>query len=116
MRLIDADYFDNKVFRNCQMEEGGIPLPDFVTHTKILKLYPTVDAVPVVRCEDCEWWKKIREDRGRCKHPRFSVDDDELDPVTEPNAFCSYGERKLLRLLPNCGAKMDGERKDNETD
>ena len=50
--------------------------------------------VEVVRCEDCKWWKQIREDRGRCKQPRFSVDDDELDPVTEPNAFCSYGERR----------------------
>ena len=55
---------------------------------------PAVDAVEVVRCNDCKWWKQNREDIGRCKHPRFSVDDDELDPVTEPNAFCSYGERK----------------------
>lgn len=50
MRLIDADYLVNKFIRNCPIEEGGIPLKDFDTHQKILKLYPTVNAM-VLPCK-----------------------------------------------------------------
>ena len=52
------------------------------------------DVVPVVRCKDCKSWKCLREDRGLCKHPTFTLDDDTIDPLTEPDDFCSYGERK----------------------
>ena len=55
---------------------------------------PTVDAVEVVRCKECKSWKCLREDRGLCKHPTFTLDDDTIDPLTEPDDFCSYGERK----------------------
>ena len=55
---------------------------------------PTVDAVEVVRCKDCKSWKCLREDRGLCKHPTFTLEDDTIDPLTEPDDFCSYGERR----------------------
>lgn len=55
---------------------------------------PTVDAVEVIRCKNCKSWKCLREDRGLCKHPTFTLEDDTIDPLTEPNDFCSYGERK----------------------
>lgn len=38
---------------------------------------PTIDAVPVVRCEECTWYK-----HGYC----MSFDDD-----VRPNDFCSRG-------------------------
>jgi hypothetical protein len=50
---------------------------------------PTIDAVPVVRCKDCEHWNK---DAMACdtlpwvdssEHANWYADD-----------FCSYGERK----------------------
>lgn len=35
--------------------------------TVVLKYVPTVDAVPVVRCKDCEWWtKQDKSLQGRC--------------------------------------------------
>lgn len=84
-RLIDANYLVNKGIRNCPIEEGGIPLGDFHQHQRILAFYPTVDAVEVVRCKDCEHW----DSKGIC------------DKHTEVNAvwmdaddFCSKGERK----------------------
>ena len=45
---------------------------------------PTIDAVPVVRCKDCEWrnWETNGCDRNPCVEPWFE------------NDFCSYGERK----------------------
>ena len=39
----------------------------------------SVDAVPVIRCKDCEWWNN-----GYCSL--------RLDYV-RPNDYCSYGER-----------------------
>ena len=56
--------------------------------TLLVKHFPTVDAVEVVRCKDC----KNRDDiTGECKHPK-AVGWDVIIP--EDNDFCSYGERK----------------------
>lgn len=61
-----------------------------------IKNAPTVDAVEVVRCKDCHWWRLVnkRNGCGICSHEVFSIDDCTVDPVTEPNDFCSYGERR----------------------
>ena len=49
---------------------------------------PTVDAVPVVRCRECKYWKRYDEyggDVGDCKL---------WDIVFEDDFFCADGERK----------------------
>ena len=51
---------------------------------------PTIDAVPVVRCKDCKHWKFAQHINDNLCH-RF--DGDPWIP-TEPNDFCSYGERQ----------------------
>lgn len=63
---------------------------------KHIKEATVVDAVEVVRCKECHWWRKINAKNGCgiCRHEVFSVDDCTVDPVTEPDDFCSYGERK----------------------
>lgn len=52
---------------------------------------PSVDAVEVVRCKDCENW-----DTDWC--PSHSAKGEHwcgmIDLVTEPDFFCGYGERK----------------------
>lgn len=54
---------------------------------------PTVDAVEVVRCEDCESWEQYNACDGtkphRCMNP-----DAMFYKRTKPNDFCSYGERR----------------------
>lgn len=52
--------------------------------------------VEVVRCKDCHWWRQInkRNGCGICSHETFSIDDCTVDPVTDPDDFCSYGERR----------------------
>lgn len=54
------------------------------------------DWEPVVRCKNCRWWKNINAANGcgLCKHSVFTLEDDTIDPLTEPNDFCSYGERR----------------------
>ena len=49
---------------------------------KALKEAPTVDAVEVVRCENCKYFRT-----DGCAMDRYSFD------VTE-EGFCSYGERR----------------------
>ena len=67
---------------------------DCLSNEQIAEILVAHDIVPVVRCKDCKSWKCLREDRGLCKHPTFTLDDDTIDSLTEPDDFCSYGERK----------------------
>lgn len=64
---------------------------------------PTVDAVPVVRCEDCEYAERYERLDGEsgyyCGHPQSNFTYGErwdriYKPVKDANGFCSYGERK----------------------
>lgn len=103
-RLIDANYLVNKVIRNCQIEEGGIPLGDFDKHQKILALYPTVDAVEVVRCKDCRWARQ-QDHREPTMTPAQALICEcfmhhhipapwGARLAVKPDDFCSYGERR----------------------
>lgn len=54
---------------------------------------PTVDAVEVVRCENCKHFKKSEvSDRMMCW--RKDVDGQPVCYDFNPNDFCSYGERR----------------------
>lgn len=69
MRLIDADALLDKLdIRD---------LPIVLTH--VIDTFPTVDAVPVVRCKDCKYWKGENEFCGL---------------LGGPNDYCSWGRRK----------------------
>ena len=57
---------------------------------KILDNAPTIDAVPVVRCRECKYWRKHTciytcQDEGYCVNP------DGLDNFAHPDDYCSYG-------------------------
>lgn len=75
------------------LQVGAIIAKEFLDKAKQAQ---TVDAVEVVRCKDCHWWRLVnkRNGCGICSHEVFSIDDCTVDPVTEPNDFCFYGERK----------------------
>lgn len=80
MRLIDADSLLQ-----------GYEDHDFID-THIIWNAPTVDAVPVIRCKDCQYWMKnpYRESSvfGLCfKHKDIAIATDETD-------WCSWAERK----------------------
>ena len=50
MRLIDAD--ELKLVRSIQAADFN----SIETIQRWIDNTPTIDAVPVVRCKDCEWW------------------------------------------------------------
>lgn len=75
MRLIDADALKFDIM--CVYGSN----PQYI---RWLNHAPTVDAIPVVRCKDCKWW---REDSDHtCKHFYTSP--------KVANDFCSYAEPK----------------------
>lgn len=84
MRLIDADEIENK----------AVPMDSYdgfwsgtAVKLSVIRKSPTIDAVPVVRCLECKWWKED-DDIGHCDNP------DGLDNYAKPDDFCSYGEKR----------------------
>ena len=83
MRLVDADNA-----RECFSGDG-------VTGAVMQRMFdslPTIDAVPVVRCRECKYWRRYTRQwenhcAGECERHR-------MEGGTYENDFCSYGQRK----------------------
>ena len=82
IRLIDADKLLENKFKN------DISWNAF---EKLIKRQTTIDAVEVVRCEDCVYYRKSHKgESGDCifdNRHTFVLKDD----------FCSYGERREVK-------------------
>lgn len=92
MRLIDADaLIENiKLFWDWDSIDG-------ITATTVLKQTitdignaPIVDAVPVIRCRDCRWWDKEREQCG-------------ITPSSSPYGHCHDGETLEHSMIKDAG-------------
>ena len=81
MRLIDADMADVVIIYDKGNELMQVSaVREYINRQKVfLDKFPTIDAVPVVRCKDC----KHRFEDSWCEY----VDDDD-------NFYCARGERK----------------------
>ena len=88
MRLIDADSLQRRIcgakcgceYEDCGNEEGCV-YDHFISNT------PTIDAVPVVRCRECN---HCDPENYHCDHHMGTV----APLKRKPDDFCSYGERK----------------------
>ena len=78
-RLIDAD----------ALLEGREDHEMISTH--LIWNAPTIDAVPVVRCEDCQWYDKNYPNGTVCCHDFFCKFYRVFNP---PYHFCALGERR----------------------
>ena len=93
MRLIDANAL------KAEMEDIARELFDDNGHFKIhmadvlytLDDAPTIDAVEVVRCKDCVYWKYRVNYKGDEWGACLFLED--VEHWTEDTDFCSYGER-----------------------
>lgn len=56
----------------------------------MVKNAPMVDAVPVVRCKDCRWWDKEREQCG-------------ITPTATPYGHCHDGETLEHSMIKDAG-------------
>ena len=88
MRLIDADALQNillTIATALEHEYGSLggAVSGCMKH---IDNAPTVDAVPVVRCQECKRWESYCNGKvGLCQKRKG---------VARANDFCSYGERK----------------------
>lgn len=93
MKLCDLDEIKIQVkrqYEDCHGYSGNkktIYREAILAVRSILHSSKAIDAVPVVRCLECKWWKED-DDIGHCDNP------DGLDNYAKPDDFCSYGERK----------------------
>lgn len=89
MRLIDADW----VLTHIKPYELSDEDWSVTGGTAIRLIYnainqaPTIDAVPIVRCKNCEYFGTNDENVPYCSN-RFGLDD------PEPNGFCNYNSEK----------------------
>ena len=113
MRLIDA----NKVVKNIVAERDKIPRTmtaapyEFGTEKpyhagdqmrggirkalRCIEQAPTVDAVPVVRCRDCQHWKPTGSKAGNSFSDMEYIGGCEFTKYCRRESdFCSYGVRK----------------------
>ena len=91
MRTIDVD----EAIINFGFERDDIP-PTREEFERFLKKQPTVDAVEGVRCKDCKYYCQDKINGVICRHPELDFDIECYDHWinTNPDDFCSYGERK----------------------
>lgn len=105
-RMIDADAV-YKILESCEIRKAtiGNPLTDWEygytcgieRAESEIECAPTIDAVPVIRCKDCKWWKEY------CRVVDGEVSDHicSLKRETDGNMHrakaddcCSWAERK----------------------
>ena len=90
MRLIDAD----EAIINFGFEWDDIP-PTIEEFVRFLKKQPTVDAVEVVRCRECQHWKPSGSKAGNSFSDMEYIGGCEFTNYYRTESdFCSYGERK----------------------
>ena len=90
-RLIDADALMNVIRQHeyrLATKQGSIDYGMFTLGIQqAVDEQPTIDAVPVVRCQYCN---HCDPENYHCDHPMGTV-----APLRrKPDDFCSYGERK----------------------
>ena len=91
-RLIDADALKEELAKRIPHFAQRIA---FALCFDAIRNAPTVDAVQVVRCGECKWWKCADESEiiryGDCTHPSSAIRKNCLPNETW---FCKDGERK----------------------
>lgn len=104
MRLIDADQASS-IENLDQYSDLAAALGDVQTVRDILSDAPTIDAVPVVRCRECENY----DENGDCisLDLRIGIHSDTInyDFCPDPDFYCAYGRRKIETVLPKSDEK-----------
>ena len=90
MRLIDADMTDVIIIydKGNELTQVSVIREYIERQREFLDKFPTIDAVPVVRCKDCI----RRYDTDEC--PMCFLIEGKYYEYTNENGFCDRGERK----------------------
>ena len=94
------DYVDRDAVLDCFRDwvdsHGDVHTPDEMPEYRAIEALPTVDAVSVVRCRDCRYWKKDHVLDGYTLFKGHMVCTYAIANsfVRHPEDFCSKGERE----------------------
>lgn len=92
MRLIDADALNDELIRGVEADTDKSVQTTFTKSVcmilcKAIEKQPTVDAVPVIRCNDCRWFSYSYHGMQRlCRKGNINI--------VFANGYCSLAERK----------------------
>lgn len=101
MRLIDADalfaWLDNIDEANLLRKSDGLPSKTLSTGNvryMVNKVHELqyIDAVPVVRCGECKFWRKIES--SLIGAVMCCITQGSINVQKDADDFCSYGERR----------------------
>lgn len=97
-RLIDADaLLEDGIRVSYAYNNDGIILIPMGEVRQSIKNAPTIDAVPVVRCKDCENWDTDWGPAGAEDGEHFCL---VFAYTSRPDDFCSHGERRCDNDTP----------------
>ena len=94
-RVIDADALRKEHCKGCSADIQEFCKDDPVCASLMwLNEAPTIDAVPVVRCKECKYYKpgKYFKDINFCHRLPYYAEKGGLNVADDD--FCSYGERR----------------------
>ena len=95
MRIIDADALKRKsvplLFPTKMEPCGHIPVPVNAVVVAEIEQAPTIDAVPVVRCENCNHGYPCG-DEIVCYHPEYELAEGKWS--YKKDFFCAFGDTK----------------------
>ena len=95
MRLIDADILKGKavplLFPTKMEPCGHIPVPVNAVVVAEIEQASTIDAVPVVRCKDCNYGYPCG-DEIVCYHPEYELAEGKWS--YKKDFFCAFGDTK----------------------
>lgn len=91
MRIIDANKLDDVVVR-LNSQDWQITRGEYKLINRVLFEFPSVDAVPVVRCKDCKHWSTLIDRKNAWFG--FCVSLKELSSVTPKDGYCYKAERR----------------------
>ena len=97
MRMIDADMADVVIiYDKCNELMQVSAIREYIERQKaFLDKFPTIDAVPVVRCRECEHWKPTGSKAGNSFSDMEYIGGCEFTNYYRTESdFCSYGERR----------------------
>lgn len=83
-KLVDSDWLRAQWDEPTDWKNGDQVLHHYTWYKTMIDVAPTVDAVPVVRCKGCKYW---RDTDHTCREHSL------VSPMTAED-FCSKGERK----------------------
>ena len=99
MRLGDLDVLKAQLKKLPMMSNWG---EAFIP--RLIDEQPTIDAVPVVRCQECKHLNVVNDPKLYAHCPKTNTVFLPFDLDTREH-FCSLGERKIETVLPKSDAK-----------